>query len=71
LSELRSKEIVLGNVHAISGSQENMVDDSLASVIQAHFDPLPNRSSADNKTAEGLAYVSDTRDEPTGTPGPD
>src|SRR5882724_5812149 len=37
-SKFGSEKIVLGNIHAISGSQENVVEVSLTSVIEAHFD---------------------------------
>src|SRR5258705_9711838 len=38
-SKFGSEKIVLGNIHAISGSQENVGEVSLASVIEAHFYP--------------------------------
>jgi hypothetical protein len=40
LCQLRSKEFVFGNVHAVSSAQKNVVDGSVAAVIQPDSYPL-------------------------------
>jgi len=43
LRELRSEEIVFGDVHAVSRSKKNMVDGSVGAIIQLDPDALASR----------------------------
>jgi len=52
MCEFRVKEIVLGNIHFVSGSQKNVVNGSQASVIELNLYAPANRDSRNNRTAK-------------------
>src|SRR5258708_25816253 len=56
-SKFGGEKIVLGNIHAISGSQENMVEVSLTSVIEAAFDARPIRCCGRYCSGKGPCHV--------------
>src|SRR5580704_7525690 len=60
-----SEEIVLGNVHAISGSQENVVEVSLASVIEAYFDARALRCGGHNGASKVHRHIFEPLDQPS------
>jgi len=71
ICEPRRKEDVLGNVHPISCSEENMVDDPFASIVQLDFYPIAKGSSRNNGTAEFHGHVLEPRHKPSRAGWPD
>src|SRR6266849_6473825 len=63
--KLGSEEIVLGNVDAIPGSQENMVEVSLATVIEAHFDALTLRRGGHHRASKVHRHVFEPLHQPS------
>ncbi|SRR6266481_672004 len=57
LRELRSEEIVFGDVHAVSRSKKNMVDGSVGAIIQLDPDALASRSSGNNGTSQAHRHA--------------
>ncbi len=52
LDELWGKKAVLGNIHAVSGSQEDVVCSALASIAQANSNPRADRSNVNDPTSQ-------------------
>src|ERR1700730_195126 len=71
LCQLRSKEIVFGNVHSVSGSQKNMVDGSVAAVIQPDSHALAKRRSGNDGMSEFCGHVLKPTYQPTRSGRPD
>src|SRR6266481_7616970 len=66
-----SEKIVLGNIHAISGSQENVVEVSLAAVIEAHFDARAIRCGGHYCASKVHWHVFETLHQPSRASRPD
>ncbi len=71
ICQLRGKEVVLGNVHSVSGPQKNMVDGSVTSIVQPDSYLLANRSSGNNEVVENYGHVLEPPHQPACASRPD
>ena|SRR5438445_6309564 len=69
LYKLGGKELVLGNVHVVSSSEKNMVDRSLATVVQADFHSPAYFGGRNNGTSEPYGYILEPLFQPARTGG--
>src|SRR5260221_1024100 len=65
------EEIVLGDVHPVAGSDENVVEVSFAAIIEPDFDAVSLRSGGHHSPSEMHRHIFQTVHEPASTGGPD
>ena len=71
ICQFRVKEVVLGNVYSVSGSQQNVVNGSDASIIKLDLYAPANLGGADAGTAKAHGYTLKPLYQPARTGGPD
>ena len=68
LNELWGEKAVLGNIHAVPGSQEDVIGGALASIAQANPNPRPDGSNLNDPTTQLDRHVLEPVDQPAHLP---